>query len=279
MSKKQGRTARHRRVARELVALRQEAGFNQAQAAQALGWDRTTLVRVESTETTPTLPQVSQILGTYGGDDQGRRLAILELFKHIRERGWWVSFSDILDGSYVDLENDADRILIFQAQIFPGLLQESGYASGLIRSFTKNPQEHARRLDARMMRRAILEREKPPFLDVVVTEDVLDCPIGGPDVMRAQLTGLLALIDSNLTVSVRVIPRDAGAYPTIGLGSIVIFEFDSPIDLNTAHVETFAGGYYVEETSEVRSCTDKFHQIVSAALTREESRALIATKI
>jgi len=280
MSKQSVRTARHRRVARELGHLREEAGLTLTNAASLLGVDRSVLSRWESAESMPTQIQVSQILGTYGGQNQGRRLAILELFKHVREPGWWVNASDIIDGAYADLETAADRFKAFNVQLVHGIFQDTAYARALIEGFTDDPQEQRRRLNVRRTRQQeVLDRPKPPEVDLVLTEAVLDNQVGGPAVMRKQLEHLLELIDTSPNVSIRVIPWVAGAYPMIGHGSITIFEFDGLLDLDTAYVETFPGAYYVEETSAVKRCTDMFQRVADVALDGKESRALIAAKV
>lgn len=273
-----GRTSRNRTLARELTKLREAAGLTQAEAAQALGWERLKVVRIENTKKVPTVADVSQIISAYGPERQDVSLELVEITRHVQERGWWVRYDGIIDGSYAELEDDADRILSFQTQLLPGLIQDSSYALELIRGFTGDPAEQKRRLDVRMLRHAVLEREKPPLLDFVLTEEVLDRHVGGPEVMRAQLGRLVDLYE-NPNISVRVIAKRRGAYPLMGQGSIVIFEFDSPVDLNTAYVETLAGGYYVEEADKVKACADGFRTVADVALDRGESRTLIEAKI
>ncbi|MDX6742690.1 helix-turn-helix transcriptional regulator [Actinocorallia sp. A-T 12471] len=274
MAKDQGPTARQRKLASELRKLRREAGFTTDDATAALGWQKSKLNRVETGTTTPTVADVGRILGAYGGIDHARRLAFLELTRQIRQRGWWVPFGEIFSGSYAELEDAADRILSLEKEGIPGLLQTPDYARELISQVSPSPQETDLRLQARLTRQAILLREKAPKLCAVLTEEVLHRPIGGPTVMRRQLQRLLEEAERP-NVELRVIPTERAHYPTFGEGGMVIFEFDSPIELDTVYVETVPGGHYIEDSGQVHRCKVVYAQVAEAALSPEDSAALI----
>ena len=69
----------------------------------------------------------------------------------------------------------------------PGLLQTEDYARALLNAGLPYPDEVDDLVAARMERQAVLERERPPELWVVIDEAVLHRPVGGPYVMRDQL--------------------------------------------------------------------------------------------
>lgn len=269
-------TTRQRRLAAELRRLRESAGHTQAQAAKLLGWkDRTKLVRLESAKQVPEVDEVELILEHYGPTDEAIRLALLQLARDVHRRGWWVAYGDVLPGSYVELEDAASRIRIWQVQLVPGLLQTPAYARELVAAEIADPGEVDRRVQARMTRRTLLDRTDAPDLDVVLAEEVLRRPVGGRPVMRQQLAALLREAERP-NVSVRVVPLERGIYPAIGLGPMVLFQFAGPLDLDVAYLETIGVGMYLESIAQVRASTVAFDRIADAALPVDESAALIA---
>lgn len=275
MSQDHGPTARHRRLAAELRRLREQAGLSPETAAGILGWSRTKLVRIETAKTMPSVTDVGHILEAYGGP-VSVRAALLQLARDIRTRGWWASYGDVFAGSYAELENAADRIRVWQTEIVPGLLQTPGYARTLIAGeFPDDPSEVDRRLQVRMTRKARLARGDAPSLDVILAEEALRRTVGGPAVMAEQLGELLDA-GKRPNISVRVVPTSIGYRPALGQGSLVLFEFSSPLELDTAFCETIAGGMYIEDIAQVRSCTVTLGRIADVALSVQESAALIA---
>lgn len=268
-------TARQRRLASELHKLRESAGLTQAQAAQMLGWNRTKIVRIEGAQQVPTVDEVEHVLESYGPTDEAIRLALVQLARDARRRGWWTAYGDVLAGSHIELEDAASRIRVWQAQVVPGLLQIPAYAREVIAAEVSDSDEVERRVDARMKRRTLLDRADAPELDVVLAEEALRRPVGGRPVMRQQLAALLREVERP-NVSVRVIPLERGIYPAIGKGSLVLFQFAGPLDLDVAYLESIGGGMYLESIAQVRQCTVMFDRIADAALPVDESAALIA---
>lgn len=271
-------TARQRRLASELRRLRENAGLTPEQAAEALGWSRPKLVKIETAKRPPRVVDVGLILDTYGGTDEAVRLALMQLARDVRRRGWWAAYGDVLAGSYAELEDAASTIRTWQVQAVPGLLQTEDYARAIIRGGHPNDVEADRRIQARMTRRALLARQNAPRLEVVLAEDVLRRPIGGAQVMRGQLEALRAAA-GRPHISLRIVPLARGYYPTIGQGSMVIFGFPSPVDLSVAYLETLAGSVYVEDIAQVKRCNVTFDRIADAALSEEDSAALLAAII
>ncbi|WP_119728318.1 DUF5753 domain-containing protein [Thermomonospora amylolytica] len=277
---KQGPTVRQRQVARVLRELRERRQLSQGTAAGLLGWDRTKLVKLETADRIPTVADVEKIVEAYGDADQAVTLALLQLTREVRQRGWWVPFTDVLSGAYAELEHAAARIRMFQAQLVPGLLQTEGYARTLIAGDHPGlpDAEVDRRVQVRMTRRAMLSRQDPPRLEVVLAEEVLRRPIGGREVMRAQLAALLAACE-HPHMSIRIIPIERGHYQSIGAGNLIVFEFSSIIETPVAYMDSAAGGRYEENLAQVQLCTVKFERIAEAALSEGDSAAKIRTVI
>lgn len=268
-------TARQRRLASELHKLRESAGLTQAQAAQMLGWNRTKIVRIEGAQQVPTVDEVEHVLESYGPTDEAIRLALVQLARDARRRGWWTAYGDVLAGSHIELEDAASRIRVWQAQVVPGLLQIPAYAREVIAAEVSDSDEVERRVDARMKRRTLLDRADAPELDVVLAEEVLRRLVGGRPVMRQQLAELLRAAERP-NVSVRVVPLSAGAYPTIGQGGLTIFEVPGDLDLSVAYFETMRNAVYVEDIAQVRECRAVFERLAGVALSKHETAQLIA---
>ncbi|QFG22771.1 helix-turn-helix transcriptional regulator [Actinomadura sp. WMMB 499] len=269
-----GPTARHRRLAAELRRLREEARLTPENAAGILGWSRPKLVKIETATNMPSVADVAHILKTYGGPD-AVRAAILQLARDVRTRGWWAAYDDVLNGSYVELEDAASKIRSWQVEAPPGLLQTEDFARTLIEGeYPNDPEEVDRRLQARMTRRARLSRADVRF-DVVLAEEALRRPVGGPTVMAGQL-GALMETGRRSNVSIRVVPTSIGSRPALGQGNLVLFQFTAPLELDTAYVETMGGGMYIEDIAQVQRCTVTLDRIADVALPVEDSAALIA---
>lgn len=215
------------------------------------------------------------MLDLYGGDE-GVKLALMQLARDIRKRGWWSAFNDVLTGSFAELEDDATEIRSWQVQFIPGLLQTSDYALALIRLLSPEDSEDVllRRLQARMARRAILERENAPTFTVVLDEAMLRRAVGGPQVMARQLE---ALVDAAAkpNISVRIMPISVGEHAGMD-GPFVALSFAGELDQDVVYLEGMGGEVYVEEVGQVTRCNVRFDRICEQTLTEEDSVSLIA---
>ena len=270
-------TVRGRKVGSELRRLRERAELSADQAAAQLGpgWSRFKVIRIEKAQTKPTAKQITAMLDLYG--DDGQRAALMELYEHSWRRGWWTDYSDVFRGSYVALEDDAARIDEWSPQVVPGLLQTDEYAREVIRAGWPGDEAGVhRRVQARMTRKALLGRTDPaaPSLTAILDEAVLRRPIGGPDVMRAQLRALLdAARRPNVTI--RVLPFDAGTHAGLD-GPFIILGFPEEIAPDVAYVGTRIGDGYAEDAATVRSIRVDYEALQAAALPPEESLERIA---
>ncbi len=125
---------------------------------------------------------------------------------------------------FVEMEAAATVIHEFEVQAVPGLLQTEDYARTVIdASWPPNdPEETERQLAARLERQEILKRRTPPLLWVVLDEGVLRRTVGGPDVMRAQLTHLIDM-SAHLHIRLQVLPFDCGVHAAMD-GAFEILE-------------------------------------------------------
>ena len=178
---------------------------------------------------------------------------------------------------YLDREAEAAFLRSWQPLVVDGLLQTEDYARAILRA--ARPRDSGEKIDqlvtARMDRQAILSREDPPDLWVIVDESVLRRPVGEPGVMTGQLDRLL-IASREPNVTVQVMPVAAGAHPGL-LGSLVIAGFDIAPDI--AYLDNALTGQLVERREDVRNVGMLYDTLRAEALSPRASEQLIAEVI
>jgi transcriptional regulator with XRE-family HTH domain len=169
---------------------------------------------------------------------------------------------------YVDIEARSDVIKAFEAIVVPGFLQIPEYARALLTSGGVLDVDGA--VERRMARQAILDKDPPPVLWVLLSQSVLDWPVGGPEVMRRQLARLLEASESP-NIGIRVVPRAAGAHAGAD-GSFMVMSGEFG---DIAYTESPGGGRLVPSATEVRAYQVRYDRIGQQALPEGPSRDLI----
>jgi hypothetical protein len=119
----------------------------------------------------------------------------------------------------------------------------------------------------------ILTRDHAPLFIAVLDELTLARVVGSTTVMGSQLRHLLDLSDLP-NVSIRIVPRSAGAY--VGMeGPFFILEFPDEEDLDVVFTEGTAGSFFLERPIVVRTYKDRFDVIVQRSLSPGDSRTLL----
>jgi hypothetical protein len=159
----------------------------------------------------------------------------------------------------------------------PGLLQTEDYARAILRAGRPRDGEAEieRLVAARMARQAILTREHPPLLWVVLNEAVLRRPVGGRAVMRAQIAHLAAAAQSRHTV-IQVLPFAAGEHAEMGGARVIV---SLPDEGDVVYVEGPGSGQIIGTPEEVAECALRFDLLRAVALSPDESVAMIAKMI
>lgn len=153
--------------------------------------------------------------------------------------------------SYLGLEAAAALIRTYEVQFAPGLLQTPEYARAVIllghRGAT--PAEIDRRVSLRVERQELLRRTRPPQLWAVVDEAALRRPIGGPEVMRAQLD---ALVEATASPHVRlqIVPFDAGGHAAAG-GAFTILRFGDQDLPDIVYIEQLTSAIYLDKREDL----------------------------
>ncbi|MFE7614747.1 helix-turn-helix transcriptional regulator [Streptomyces sp. NPDC057496] len=176
---------------------------------------------------------------------------------------------------YITLEESASGITDYSCTFLMGLLQTPEYARAVIRAAF--PRETAdqieRRVELRIRRQVVIERDAPPLLWVVIHEAVLRACVGGRDVMIGQLEHMIAQMASP-HVTVQVLPYRAGAAPS-HLPFTLLSLNDTP---HAVYTETPTHGGQVDDApGVVTTAVGMFDRLRMAALSEEDSLTLIRT--
>lgn len=275
MTLKHSATVRHRRLATELRKLRELRGLKSEQAAQMLGWSPSNLSKAETAARKPSKADVSAMLDLYGCDDKLRN-DLMKLTEDLTRRGWWVDYTDVIEPSFAELEEEAAELRTYQRDNVPGLLQIDEYALALIKEASigsKDRAEIGRRLTARGKRRERLYREDAPVFHAVIEESVLRTPIGGRDVQNRQLQALLDA-SQQPNIKIQVMPLEVWQHPGHE-GSFMIMGFGAT-SFGVIYVEGAMGhSGYLEDAQKLERSRLAFARISEAALTESGSKALI----
>lgn len=132
------------------------------------------------------------------------------------------------------------------------------------------PRTPSRRSTSTARQQKLLDREKPPFLWVLMDEKVLSYEVGGREVMRAQLEHLRKMMERP-NVIVRFVQPSAGAHRGFD-GPFQVISLDGR---NVAYAGAQNGGRLIEVPGEVREFWAKFEHISAKALPEDASRSLV----
>jgi hypothetical protein len=130
-------------------------------------------------------------------------------------------------------------------------LQTADYARAVFRASPKHKDEEAieHQVALRLERQERLFGRNPgPRLVTVLGEEVLARPVGGADVLQAQVEHLRKL-DRRENVEIRVLPLSTGAHAAME-GAFQILDFHDPDDPNIVYLEAHVGARYLQKPAE-----------------------------
>lgn len=281
MSVGRGPTVRRRRLISELRRQRAAAELSQEQVAEEMDWSLSKLIRVESGAVGISTNDLRALLSLYGITDRVRINEMIELAKAARQKMWWNDYRSVIStqyATYIGFEAEAVVIRQFHLIVIPGLLQTEAYAR-VLHGARGAVELDERKVDAytaiRLERgRQVLERDDPPELRVVLDESAIRRQVGGPAVMRDQLTRLLEMV-KRPNITLRIVPLNRGEHVVPINAVFAIFEFADPAVADVLYL----GGPDREELREVPEDVDRYREafakLDNVALPPQESAELI----
>lgn len=251
-------------LAYDLRRYRQSRGETLAAAGSAMGVSPQTFSNYEATFRRPDLKGVKALDKAWNTLGHFTRIFTYAQTAHVPD--WF--------REHLEYEARARILRIWEPLVVPGLLQNEEYARTVFKVEGAN-DERANDVEAdvrvRMARQELLSRKSPPRVHVLLDEGVLDRPVGGPKIMRAQLAHLLE-VSQLPNVNLRVHPRSDGYHRGLA-GPFKIMTCDPEGDV--AYTEAAEGGRLVLDSAGVRRFAARFDDIGAEALGRTATRELI----
>lgn len=265
-------------LGRRLLDLRERAGLKREEAARVLRVAPATVRRMEMAEVALKIPYLQLLLKAYGVTDDEADLFV-RLAEEANRPGWWQRFHDILPtwfSMYVSLEGAASLIRSYEPHFVPGLMQTEAYARGVLKSGAigqTEPEEIERHVALRMERQQLLTRTDAPRVWAVMDETALRRPVGGPEVMRAQIDRLLEVTKlSNVTL--QVAPFSSGPHPGT-YGPFVLFRFAMPELPDMVYSEYLTGAVYLDARTEVATHLEVMDRMAAQAATAQRTKEIL----
>ncbi|MBB0231312.1 helix-turn-helix domain-containing protein [Streptomyces calidiresistens] len=247
---------------------REERGWSQEDLADRLLYSSQHVSAVETGRKPPTLHfsrGVDRAFGTRESDNSFERE-----WRNIRHGSLLEGFPE-----YVGYEGRAVEIRLFEIGIIPGLLQTPEYARVLadsaVRRGAVTPEQAEERVQFLADRQAALTRPRPPMVFVTMDESCVRRPVGGSEVMDAQLRYLAEFAERPNTV-VQIAPYGMGERRT----------FNLPVNLLTlpdrsmvCYAESQLQGHLERDSTSVLPMLTAYHQLQGEALSQAASVAMI----
>ena len=273
-----GPTALRILLGSQLRRLRESRGVTREEAGHLIRGSESKISRMELGRVGFKERDVADLLTLYGVVDGQARAAVLDLVATANEPGWWHRFNDILPTwfqAYVGLEEAAIRIRTYEVQFVPGLLQTKEYARAVVTAGAAGlgPEEISRRVDLRLERQRLFDKPDGPVFWAVIDEAALRRPIGGAEVMRAQIEHLIDLMRQS-SITIQVMPFSFGGHSAEG-GAFSILRFPDSDLPDVVYVEQLASALYLDKREDVDRYTEVMERLCAVSTTPDETIELL----
>jgi transcriptional regulator with XRE-family HTH domain len=246
-----------------LRLLRQQAGLTQDELGERMGYTGSAVSAVETCAKPPTDDFIEAAENAL---DAGGVLRAAT--GYLRLERYPVHFQ-----GFVQLEQEAVSVSSYSTQLIDGLLQTKEYAREVLaHAFPPLEEEEIADLtEARMDRKALLERKPGAVISVILEEAALRRQIGGPEVMRAQYAYLIeCAARPNIVIQVMPLAR-AGHAGLQGPMTLIETHDDTPM----AYMESNGKSMLLSKADEVGVLARRYAMIRSQALGPDESVSFI----
>ncbi|HXB47882.1 MAG TPA: helix-turn-helix transcriptional regulator [Streptosporangiaceae bacterium] len=259
----------------QLRKLREAAGITPERAGYEIRASRSKISRVEHGRVGFKERDVVDLLTLYGVTDEKVHQRMLALAQQANSPGWWARYDDVLPDwfeTYVGLEQATSLIRTYELQFVPGLFQTREYARAVtvLGHRAASAEEIERRVSLRLNRQQILTRaDSGPKVWAVIDESALRRPLGGREVMRAQLEHLIEITESS-QVTLQIMPFDRGGHSAAG-GSFAILRFADSDLPDIVYIEQLTGALYLDRPEEIDHYREVMNSLSAEAETPAES--------
>jgi transcriptional regulator with XRE-family HTH domain len=255
--------------------LRSALGLTVEEVGEQMLCSATKISRLETGARRASLRDVRDLCRIYQVTEQAEIDQLMDLARQAHQAGWWTKYDAVLS-PLLGLEQEAVAITSFSMYYVPALLQSADYARAIIKGIERKiePDILDKRVQARLRRQRLLEKDIPPRYRVLIDEAVLHRQVGGPAVMQAQLDQLLAYI-RNEKATVQLIPWDAGAHASTD-SNFDFLEFgEDSRQTPVVYVESLLSNRYLERPAEIARYREAIEYLRDVALSVRDSTSLI----
>ncbi|WP_234393036.1 DUF5753 domain-containing protein [Streptomyces pactum] len=246
------------------------------EAAELLEADAVQVSQIESGTVGVSAKRVRRLADNYTCTD----LALVDSLVAMatdRTRGWWEEYRGVLPPAFLDTaeaEYHATYLREVVIMHVPGLLQTADYARAVFSYMRPElpESEVAARVEHRMNRRVIIERDTPTPYETVIHEFALRVHVADRQVSRVQLHEILDAIERD-QVTVRVIPVDCEGFA--GAGASMVYLGGPVPQLDTGLRDSPTGAAFCDAEEQLENLRTLFRTVKSASLDPVASRGLI----
>ena len=269
---------RRRLIGSALRRYRENLGYALEDAARVLECDRSKISRIETGQRGIRPKELRELLAEYDVPRK-EQTALVNLARRGGQHGWWDVYTGILPEPFIDymvMEAAASEIMVYDAQIVPGLLQTAGYARAIAEADLEydSAAQREQAVIAQMTRQQAVLAGRAP-LSVVIAEAALRQRVGGPEIMEVQIRRLAMLADELPDVTVQVLPFAAGAHAAMSSASLAILRFRQAPGIGVVYLEALSGGVYRESQLDVARYVRAFTTLRAAALSAAQTAQLL----
>lgn len=241
----------------EVRLARERMGIQRTEFAKTINFGYALLSKIECGKRVPAR-EFAEACDAVFPDANGRFMRLWPLALKYAYPAWF--------RKYVELEQTAIRIYLFNSVLVPGLLQTEEYARAVLS--IGRPVNVTDLVTARMERQRVLTRETAPQTWVILEESALRRSTGDPGVMRRQLERIRELAETPPHV-IQIIPQERSAFTT----PFGILAF--PQGPEIAHVDGFPTGYVVADQENVEAARSAFDLLKAVALPPAETASVV----
>ncbi|MGW0293334.1 helix-turn-helix domain-containing protein [Streptomyces tuirus] len=263
-----------RKLRLALKAARDKRGLTQRQAAEALEWSLSKLIRIEAGSVSLSVTDLRAMLHEYGVEDADLVAELEEAARGSKGQSWWSGYNDIISqpfAQYLGYESAANAIRGYHPSVLPGHVQIADYVAALFDA--GQPDARAQRyIDLRMDRQERVLQDGGPEVEMIIDEAAVRRQVGGPATMRRQLAYLKELISEN-RATLRVLPFTAGAHDSLDSTFFLLgFQADEDVLYMAGPGGTLTNRDDRELVARYQEC---FEDLRTKALTEDETVALL----
>lgn len=264
-----------------LRAARGRAGVSIKESAEILDWYPAKVTKVEKGGAIISSAELDRLIDRYEVPEE-QAAKMRKLGKEGRRRRTMERVPDWAQ-MYVELEQAATTVKLYDGELVLGLLQTEEYAHAVLSTSSVlgkpvgvTSDEAESRAADRVRRRERFMSNDAPELWAVLGEAALHRAVGGTGVLRGQLKLLREMAELR-TVTFGVLPFSSGEHVALG-ASFYILELPDP-PVTYVYLEGLTDADYLDKAPHTDAYTLAFNRLLVAAANERESKRMLDRRI